>query len=156
MLQDDVRLCRNFPPAVERIAQANPETPVCLFVGGLPRATARDLLQAGKQGKHYARVHITDFVPVVAMLWPVQKAAEFLEWALTAKLPGLPNPRSDDAVVGGWARQTRETVLATFPSLVEHPDVVESLIGREHRAGQNKGRVALAWIGEGDPLQIPW
>lgn len=155
VLQDDVRVCRNFPLAVEKIAEANPDVPVCLFLGGQPRRTAKDALRASKAGKRYVQLFFRDFVPVVGVLWPRHKAEEFLEWSRDARLPGQSNPRSDDAVVGRWMLMTRQRVLATVPSLVQHPDEVPSLIGRRAHAGKDKGRVALLYC-EGDPMGYDW
>ena len=82
-----------------------------------------------KHGQRYVTVFIRDFCPVVGMLWPREKALEFMEWAATARLPGGPNPRSDDAVVGRWMIQTRQHILATVPSIVQHPGTEPSVKG---------------------------
>lgn len=156
VVQDDVTVCRNFAPAIQRIAEAK-DVPVVLFLGGLPRVTAADALKAAKRGAHYVRLRMREFCPVVAMLWPVAKAQEFLDWVAThPKIPGYPNPRSDDAVVGKWTISTRQEVLVTIPSLVQHPDNVPSIIGKRAKWGADKSRVALMWIGDADPLEIDW
>jgi hypothetical protein len=62
--------------------------------------------------------------------------------------------RSDDAVAGLWQRTFRERIIVTVPSLVEHPDDVESTVGLRARAGADAGRVALKWVG--DPSSIDW
>lgn len=154
LLQDDVRVCRNFPLAVKKIAEAKPDTPVALFLGGLPKQTAANALRAAKRGEHYVPIYFRDFVPVVAVLWPKAKAVEFLEWSKTAKLPGQPNPRSDDAVVGRWMLTTKQLVLATIPSLVQHPDESSIIHPKRAKSGLDKGRVALMF--EDDPSGIDW
>jgi len=157
VVQDDVLVCRNFAAAVTCIAEAKPNVPVVLFLGGLPKTTAADSLKAGKRGAHYVRLRMREFCPVIAVLWPVAKAQEFLDWVAThPKIPGYPNPRSDDAVVGKWTISTRQEVLVTIPSLVQHPDTVVSIIGKRAKWGADKGRVALTWIGDADPLEIDW
>lgn len=148
-------MCLNFPLAVEQVAIANKDTPVCLFLGGLPRRTGRDALRAAKAGKCYAQLFFRDFVPVVGMLWPRHKAEEFLEWSKDAKLPGDPHPRSDDAVVGRWMLMTKQRVLATVPSLVQHPDEESIVHPSRAKAGADTGRVALLYC-EGDPLTYDW
>ena len=75
-------------------------------------------------------------------------------WASTARLPGQPNPRSDDAVVGRWMLVTKQTIRATVPSLVQHPDMEPSLIGRRPAWGKDSGRVALH-LAE-DALDYEW
>lgn len=71
----------------------------------------------------YVGVYWRSFVPTVAILWPVEKARELYEWTTeNPTLPGNPNPRSDDAVIGHWMRKTKQRVVATVPSIVEHTD----------------------------------
>ena len=156
VIQDDAIVCDKFPLAVNQIATAYLDNPVCLFLGGLPKKTGAAALRAMKEGRHYCQVHRYDFVPVVAVLWPKEKAQEFLAWAEHSQIPGWPNPRSDDAVVGSWMRHTKQAIYATCPSLVEHPDDVPSTVGKRARAGADKGRVALKYIGDSDPLEFDW
>lgn len=94
---------------------------------------------------------------MVAMIWPRPKAESFLTWAETAKLPGMPNPRSDDAVVGSWMKFTRQEILATVPSLVEHPDDTPSVKHdklKDFYGG--KSRRAIWFAGDDDPLLKDW
>lgn len=157
VLQDDTIPCRNFQPAIERIADAFPDAPVCLFVGGLPLRTANLLRQASIKRRAYTAVVRNDFMPVVAVLWPVHVAAGMLEWMQAhPKRLGNREQRSDDAMCGKWMRFSHQPVYATVPSLVEHDDVFPSTIGKKNSAGANKGRVAALWIGDGDPLEIDW
>lgn len=131
---------------------------MCLFVSGQKTRTLKVYLRMMMQQRRYSTVWFQDFAPVVAMLWPRQKVEEFLEWAKDAKLPGMPNPRSDDAVVGSWMKFTRQTILATVPSLVEHPDDVVSVKkdGFIDTWGKDRGRKACWFIGDEDPLQYDW
>lgn len=158
ILQDDVTLCVNFPPAVKLIAERNPDVPVGLFLARLPSRISTLALRAAKRHEHYIRtqLRINEFMPVVGVLWPRHKAQEFLHWAKeNPHRLGHPEPRSDDGVVGRWCALTRQTVSFTVPSLVQHPDQVKSVIGKEARWGKDKGRVALMLV-EGDPLEIDW
>lgn len=158
LLQDDAQVCTNFPPAVKRIAAANPDTPVVLFLARLPIRVSTLALRATKRREHYLRtqLRINEFMPAVSVLWPRHKAAEFLQWAEeNPKKLGHPSPRSDDGVTGRWAALTRQTITFTVPSLVQHPDRVESIIGKTAAWGKDKGRVAQ-WFCEGDPLEIDW
>jgi hypothetical protein len=158
VLQDDVALCRNLPRAVELIAQSKPDDPVVLFISRLPAGAAYRVRRAMMAGDRYVALTGGDkFCPVVAMLWPVTAARRFLDWAAVSKLPGYPRPaRSDDAVVGQWIRRTGAKVWVSVPSLVEHPDNVRSIWGQRASWGKDKGRIALHWIGEQDPLSLNW
>lgn len=154
VLQDDAIPCRNLVAACAEIAR---EDPVCLFLGGAPVRTARDARRALEKGERFVPVHPVEWVPLVAVLWPVEVAEGFLDWTAENRLPGDPNPRSDDAVAGRWARRTKTPIWATVPSLVQHPDMEPSLIGKKARGGRSAWRVAFSWIGEeADPLHIAW
>jgi hypothetical protein len=156
VLQDDTVACRNLPAALDLIAAARPNEIIALFMASLPRRTAVESMQViGRQ--RYVAVHPLDFVPVVATLWPVAKAQALLEWVEEdrRRIQGRAFV-SDDAVVTRWAKMTRERAICTLPSLVQHPDDVPSTITTRNRGGLDKGRVALHWIGDGDPLELDW
>jgi hypothetical protein len=115
--QDDALPCRNFAQAVEQIAGSHPEVPVCLFLGGLPSETAARASRAlGK--KTYVPLGMTPFVPLVCVLWPKLKAQSFLHWSRSAR--GI--TRADDGNAAKWMRRSKQEVLVTVPSLVEHSD----------------------------------
>lgn len=157
VLQDDAEVCRNLPPAVERIAKTKPDEPVVLFCSYLPNGARLAILAAAKNGQCYARFPVSKFVPVVGILWPRACIERFLSWAEHARLPGYPRPAaSDDAVVGEWQRRNQETIWLSVPSLVQHPDRVESMIGKRAQWGEDRGRTALYFIGENDPLGYQW
>lgn len=157
VIQDDAVVCPNFGQAVERIAEARPQVPICLFVSGTRNATLKKYLRAMLAKQSYSTIWFQDFCPVVALLWPRQKAEAFLQWSSTAKLPGMPNPRSDDAVVGSWMKFTRQEILATVPSLVEHPDDTPSVkYDKLKDSYGSKTRRAIWWIEDGDPLLYDW
>ena len=155
VVQDDARPCANFAAAAEKIAEANEDVPVALFLAYLPRVTASNATRAMKLNQRYADVNFRDFVPAIAILWPRHKAEEMMAWTeANPKLPGNPNPRSDDAIIGYWMRRTRQRLRVSVPSLVEHPDLVPSLIGRRAAWGKDRGRVALFMAEDG--LAYDW
>jgi len=157
VIQDDTTVCKNFAPALRLIAEANPSTPVVLFLARLPRRIANMALHATKKRQVYldCQLRSNDFLPVVAILWPVEKAKEFLAWAeANPHKLGHKAPRSDDSVGGRWASLTRQPIRFTLPSLVEHPDLEPSLIGRKPAWGKDSGRVAMAFAEDG--LAYEW
>jgi hypothetical protein len=154
VIQDDALVCQNFPEAVSRVAGACPDHPVVLFYPGTKMHSTRNRQRGGT----LFRMHRQDFLPVVAILWPREKAEHFHFWTTDVKIPGLRPPyRSDDAVGGAWMRLTRQDVYATMPSLVEHPDDVAPVKDGSQKAGHgsDKTRVALRFCA-GDPLEIEW
>lgn len=150
IVQDDAQPVPHFAEAVEKIAEANPSTPVCLFMGALPSSTAAQARQVMKGGGRYVTLNSGSFVPLVCTLWPREKAVDFLNWSKTHK-----TTRADDGNAARWMRQTRGHFLVTVPSLVQHNDFVPSVKGgREHIPGAESWRRAL-FLAE-DALDYEW
>lgn len=156
VIQDDAIVCQNFPVAITKIMAARSNRVVSLFVGGLRNRTTRDFTAALGRGDRYAEIYFRDIHHVVAILWPARQAKDFLDWSRTHDVPGMPRPRSDDAVFGAWARLTKNRIFCTVPSLVQHPDDTKSTVGLRDKAGLDKGRIAVHWIGDEDPLALDW
>jgi hypothetical protein len=155
ILQDDVTLAANFAASVTRIAGANPERPVCLFLARLPRDASSKAERAMKQNVRYVPISLRSFLPIVAVLWPRAKLLEFSEWAdANPGLPGQREPRSDDAMAGRWKMLKRQHVVACVPSIVEHPDVEPSTVGRQSMWGKDRGRVAALFTD--DAARYDW
>lgn len=150
VLQDDAQPVPNFAEALYKIADANPSTPVCLFMGALPANTAAKARQVMKAGGRYVTINSGSFVPLVACLWPRAKAIDFLNWSKMHK-----TTRADDGNAARWMRQTRGHFLVTVPSLVQHNDFVPSVKGgRQHKPGAESWRSAL-FLAE-DALAYEW
>ena len=152
VMQDDAVPCRNFDSLVEEAVGERPDEVVSLFVGGLSGRTRKDFWLAQKHGARWSQINFRETHHVVALVWPVARAQEFLDWwASGPRLPGHRTPRSDDAMVTHWIkstyanRGTRRTVWATVPCLVEHPDDLPSVVQGNRRLG-DKGRRAIAFI----------
>lgn len=155
VVQDDTVPCENFAQAAQAVAAAQPDHPVCLYLSRLPRDASSRAEKAMKMNRRYIQLSWRSFLPIVAVLWPRAKAAEFAEWAdQHPQLPGQREPRSDDAMAGMWKMRERQTVLATVPSLVEHPDREPSIIGKRAAWGKDKGRCALLLAEDG--LAFDW
>lgn len=156
IIQDDAIVCKHFSETVRRIVAARPERVVSLFVGGLRNRTTRNFTAALGLNKRYEEIYFRDVHHVVAVIWPVAQIHEFLSWTRTHAVPGMPNPRSDDAVFGAWSRLTKNRILCTVPNLVEHPDDTKSTVGLRAKAGADRGRTAVHFIGDADPLELDW
>lgn len=157
IVQDDAELAANFAAGVRQIAHAQPDVPVCLFLARLPRDASARAQRAFRQNVRYVPLSVRGFLPVVAVLWPRAKLIEFRAW--TQENPHLPGvgagqPRSDDAMGGRWKMYERQRVLACVPSIVQHPDVEPSTIGRRAQMGRDRGRVAELFTD--DALAYDW
>lgn len=128
VIQDDTRVCANF---AETIRYVTADVPVSLFLFNQPIRIAKALTRImGKQPYYDARFRINEFCPVVGLLWPVEKAREFLAWVdENPRKLGHRNPRSDDSVVGKWCAHTHQTVRFTAPSLIDHLGTEPSVKG---------------------------
>lgn len=128
------------------------ETPVVLFLASAPERVA-NLARRTRRDRYVRTILRTnEFMPVVGVLWPREKAIHFMEWASTAKLPGWPRvTTSDDACAGRWSAITRQTITFTVPSLVEHCLDTPSLVGNDKKGG----RVAQHFHA-GDGLALAW
>ena len=123
VIQDDAKVCANFGQAIEAVALRNAHVPVSLFLMPLPLRIARQAVREAKNRALYFDAHfrINEFMPAVGVLWPVEKAREFLRWVEeNPRRLGHRQPRSDDSVLGKWCANTHQTIRFTIPSLVEH------------------------------------
>lgn len=128
ILQDDVELCGGFLSALELALAARPDSIVALFVPTALRHSSLRLLEACGRNEAWVVIGTVEtWIPVVALAWPVRLIPDFAAWGRRTYPPEA--RRADDAIVGRYVRERGETVWATVPSLVEHPDDVESLLG---------------------------
>jgi hypothetical protein len=152
IIQDDGVPMTGMADVLGEVAR---DVPVCLFLARFPRDTKPRVEQAMKMGRRYIRLSQRSFMPVVAVLWPMPKLVEFREWVKdNPHLPGQREPRSDDAVAGRWKMITRQEVLVTVPSLVDHPDMEPSTIGKTAMWGRDAGRCAQFLAG--DAREYDW
>lgn len=139
ILQDDAIPVHNFVITIPKIAARHPNTPVCLFMGALPSSTATQARRA-KLDVRYVPLTVGSFVPLVAVLWPSHVARSFLSWSESAR--GM--TRADDGNAAKWVRATRQPMLVSVPSIVQHDDDTPSVKGgRGHRPWTESWRYAL-------------
>lgn len=154
VIQDDAEPCTNFLPAVHLTAAARPDGLVVLFVGGQPRTLRDAVWGACNRDETFALCPPAQWVPAVAVIWPVPVIAPALEWVTAQRYPE--KFTADDEIIGRVKTALNLQAWATVPNLVEHPDVVPSLVGKlRAMAGRNPDRVSCCFI-DGDPLAIPW
>jgi hypothetical protein len=122
-----------------------------LFLSHANHRTRRRAYEAIRAGGHWVEVAHSDLIlPTVAVLWPVEAIHDFLDW-YPAQPPRRNPDRADDGVLGRWMSKRSRKVLATLPSLVEHPDDTPS-VAQPGRAPRH----AIHYIGDADPLEIQW
>lgn len=139
VVQDDSIPAPGFADAVTRIAAVHPDTPVCLFMGAFPASTATRVRRSGPDVR-YVTLGPSSFMPLVCVLWPTHVARSFLNWAATARKI----TRADDGNAGRWIRETKQQVLVSVPSIVQHDDGEPSVKGgRDHVPWAEAWRRAL-------------
>lgn len=153
IVQDDAVPHPDLPVVIEDVIAAKPTRIVCLFVASQPARGALAITRAMQAGQPWADLSPTDFLPVVATVWPAELAREFLRWADRNARAGQ---RSDDGIAGRWIRMKTIRPAATVPCLVDHPDVEQSLIGKRAMAGRNPARVAIVSPEGRDIRSIRW
>ncbi len=145
VVQDDVRPGEQFRQRAENAVGEHPDDLVALFLAGAPHRSAQAARRAYRQGERWIRMDSHDWTPTVALTWPRARRDAFLQFV--GDHPEIVRV-GDDNVVGQFVRSTGIPVWAAVPSLVEHPDIEASLIGRKAGAGRNKMRVAAVFAGE--------
>lgn len=145
IVQDDVVLCGHFNTAVAAALREQPDRMLVLFHGGQPRENLPVLQRAQDQGEPWAALNPARWIPAVAVVWPTRIIAPFLRFVDEQGWP--PQFHADDEIIGRGLRALGEQAVATVPSLVEHPDIVPSLVGLRAKGGEDKGRIAAHFTG---------
>lgn len=159
VVQDDVVVCDYFREGVEWAVAARPGRVLVFFVAGNPLNHQRAVLGACDRGETWVELDLRTWIPAVATLWPAALARELPGWFDRQGFP--PAFIADDEIIGRFLRARGEHPLACAPSLVEHPDVVPSLVHgyRRRTDGLDLGRRAACWIGDGggcDARALDW
>lgn len=139
VLQDDAWPCRDFHARAEAALAEHPDSLVCFFIPGAAGGGRNRVLRAALARERWAQIGAGGWVPVIAVGWPAALIEPFLEFS---EFPRNVANRSDDELLTRFVKANRLEVWATVPSLVEHPDIEESLIGRQNGAGKIRSRVA--------------
>lgn len=155
VMQDDALPCPAFAAAAPLALAARPDRLVAFCVCGQPRRSAINVLRASEKGESWAKLDHHLWIPAIAVAWPVELIEPALAFVDAQAWPE--QFRADDEILGRIATGLRVTALATVPSLVDHPDLVPSLVGKRARGGKDPGRVAACFIADGcDPSRIDW
>lgn len=141
VLEDDVTVCRDLVPAVERIVRLHPHDVLGLY------ANRREVDVARAQGRSLVRVRD---------VWNDQAFCYPLGWLAALRRDFLAHPELDtqDAGADGLRRRLRPGLetLVTAPSLVDHALPTDSTLGHNHPS-----RRARWFLGEEvSALSIDW
>lgn len=155
ILQDDVRVCRDFAVTAARAIQARPDRLIAFFVSGRLQEHIRAVTAACDADVPWCELGYLSWCPAVALAWPIRLVPAILNFVDKQQWP--PEFRADDEIVGRFLRFAKEHPLASVPSLVEHPDLSPSLVSKRAAYGQDPGRIAACFIHpDCDPGLIDW
>lgn len=154
ILQDDVEPFPHMLIAAEEIARYTKTMVVCLWHGSQPTRGAIQIGASAGQKHRYAPLRAQPWVPLVACMWPGFIARDFLAWAKENDGKRYPTGiRTDDGVATRYLTAKRHRVVATIPSLVEHPDT-DSI--RKKPRGRTALRTPNRDLLDYDWSDIPW
>ncbi len=155
VIQDDTVPAPNLLVALGRVIETKPDVPMVLFVSPQHGMATAQLFRACERGSCFAVVPASPiWIPVVAVIWPTQLIAPIVKWVDEQKWPVRFS--ADDEILGRACRALGIEVWMTVPSLVEHPDLVDSITRKDTSGhGLNRDRQASCFIA-GDPLDIDW
>lgn len=136
ILQDDLKLCRNFELAVDKIVEAVPGEMISLFYG------------KRKGFDPFFRWNLAEGPWGQAVIYPTHLIADLLEWVA---LNIHHQFNSYDARVALWCIAARRKCWVSMPSLVDHRGDMKSAMGH---VGKREGPF---YIGDDkDPLELDW
>jgi len=158
IIQDDATPCEGFADAAPLAVQSQPDACIAFFHAARPHENRHRIDRAIKEGNPLVQISIQKFAPVVALSWPADVICDCLCWTYDQ---GWPEEfRADDEIVGRALREHEVPVYATAPSLIQHEDVVPSLIRKpryDHGGGRNLNRVAYRFLSPpSDAREIAW
>lgn len=143
VVQDDALLCEGFAARALEALTSRPDALIALFVPGFP-FMARRVERQRLLGEAFADLPPAAFVPLVALSYPRVHVEGLLAYSDGSRWPRATRMgTADDAIVAGYVRANRLSVVATVPSLVEHDDDLPSLAKPSHRQGKHR---RAAWF----------
>lgn len=145
-LEDDVKVCKNFIPALEKVLTAVPDQVISLYA---TRTNYKKSEWAMK--RNYSWYCDAYGASGQAVVMPTRLIIEFLKWELKCP-PAMPY---EDSRLWGWMYETGRYTWNTVPQFIEHLAPTDSSLGGFFN---NEAKVAGCFadnIGI-DPLTVDW
>lgn len=154
VVQDDGELCEGFTSTLTAAVAARPDRVLVFHVSGNPYEHKQAMERACARGVSWAELTTARWCSAVATCWPVRLIHPLLRYVDEQLWPE--SFVADDEIIGRFLRDHGETPLGSVPSLVQHPDLVPSLLGKKHRLGVDPGRVAVCFPMDDCALSVDW
>lgn len=154
IVQEDIDPCPHFLTAVRSACRARPHDVLIFYVGGNAPQHCSSMMRAAALGLQWAALQGGQFIPTVAVAWPVAHVCPVVCWV--ADQDQWPDSFvADDEIVNHACQALGIFPLASVPSLVEHRNELDSLMQTRHL--DDPGRRAHCLIGEDcDARRIDW
>lgn len=141
VLQDDVMVCKDFIPTVQKIIDLLPEEVISLYT---PRSAALDLL---KKDKHWL---VWNTVGAPALIIPVPLIYRWMRWSEAFTDP---THVGEDSRLDLYMLAIGKKAWYPIPSIVQHREDLKSTIGNSFA----KGRKSSVFLGtQQSGLSIDW
>lgn len=157
VIQEDATPCRGFHQALSRVVAARPDRIIVLCVCGNAHYARGAVQQACERGQSWAELPRAQILPVVATVWPAETARELVAWV--DEQGWHEKFAADDERTRHFLDAQQLVACATVPSLVDHEDMIPSLMSRRQRYGTDPARRAFLFIDRDcdcDVAQIDW
>lgn len=158
VIQDDATVCAGFSVAADAALAARPDRVVVFCVCGSPPQHRLAIREACHRGDPWVELAVAHWLPTIAVAWPAGIARDLVSWVDGQNYP--PKFVADDEITARFLRSRGIYACATVPSLVDHEDVLPSIMSRRMRNGRDPGRRAFLYIERDcwdcDPAEIDW
>lgn len=154
ILQDDCIPVTGFSEAAEQVRAARPEALLVFCIQGMIHSTTRSAIyRALELRQRLLQIRPANWIPAMALGWTPELAGRALEWDAT-QTTLREQSTADDGRLYYFTRQRNVEVWATVPSIVDHPDDVET-VGGARKGKRRPSRSTLALF-EGDASKVAW
>ncbi len=123
-LNDDVIICPDFIPTLERVIAAQPDSIIDL------RQSHELAKEADKRGLRW--ITTNEGMLGQAYVLPSRVLRDFLDWRENALVPGALDALSEDRLINLYAMQHEGLIWHCVPALIDHDVSVPSLYGNEN------------------------
>jgi hypothetical protein len=146
VIQDDITICKDFLASVNAALSVKSDVPVSFF------DLSRGITDAEAKGLHWATRKSISMAQAIAIPTPmIDPAIAWIDKHVK------PETEGDDERLSIYFLSHGITVWYTVPSLVEHTDNGQSLLGHPDKLPTGKRRIAASFIGTNrSGLDIDW
>jgi len=119
VLQDDVRVCRDFAAHLDRAVAHHPGHAIALYTNWRSPQNSYLVRRAVASGASWAQLSTGDWAPTVGLVLPTDVALDLADY-----LDPIPDTEvDDDQFVARFCRERALPIMVTVPNLVDESDL---------------------------------